>query len=540
MLGNESALARPDFLAPDGTPMHGVPAEFTLRRPLPQANPTGDQVFRITGPIVEPPTLDPALVRDLSSAFLVRLFARGLIVFDAELNPALELAERLVVSEDGLTYTFTIDPRALFHDGRNVTANDVVFSLTRTMNPATANGQAALLSGPTFLDSILGAGELLAGETDTLEGLRAIDQRTVEIRLSRPDAAFTLKLAASATSIIDPNDVARGGDWWRSPNGTGPFRIAEWQTGQRLVLNRSRTFIDGAPALERIEMPVGPNAYGAFNLYQSDRVDVVGISSFDVDRVTAPESSLAPELVQAELFSTEYIAFRTDVAPMDDPIVRKAVAMAFPRDKIANVMFGGHVTVAEGIVPDGMLGAEWPVDPIAYDPEGAKALFATSAYASETELPPIQIYSTGNGAVAALRDEVESKLGLQIDSVIVQSEEFFDGLALRQYPAYALYWGADYPDPATFLQSLFASGSSDNYTDYSNPAFDDLLDQAAQERDPALRAEIYLRAQQLLIDDAMVIPTYHDAGYLLVKPWVKGLEYTALGLLQLETIWIER
>jgi ABC-type oligopeptide transport system substrate-binding subunit len=408
------------------------------------------------------------------------------------------------------------------------------------MNPATANGQAALLSGPTFLDSILGAGELLAGETDTLEGLRAIDQRTVEIRLSRPDAAFTLKLAASATSIIDPNDVARGGDWWRSPNGTGPFRIAEWQTGQRLVLNRSRTFIDGAPALERIEMPVGPNAYGAFNLYQSDRVDVVGISSFDVDRVTAPESSLAPELVQAELFSTEYIAFRTDVAPMDDPIVRKAVAMAFPRDKIANVMFGGHVTVAEGIVPDGMLGAEWPVDPIAYDPEGAKALFATSAYASETELPPIQIYSTGNGAVAALRDEVESKLGLQIDSVIVQSEEFFDGLALRQYPAYALYWGADYPDPATFLQSLFASGSSDNYTDYSNPAFDDLLDQAAQERDPALRAEIYLRAQQLLIDDAMVIPTYHDAGYLLVKPWVKGLEYTALGLLQLETIWIER
>jgi len=142
--------------------------------------------------------------------------------------------------------------------------------------------------------------------------------------------------------------------------------------------------------------------------------------------------------------------------------------------------------------------------------------------------------------VAALRDEVETHLGLQIESVVVQSEEYFDGLALRQYPAYALYWGADYPDPATFLQSLFAGGSSDNYIDSSNPGFDTLLDEAAAELDPARRAETYQRAQQILIDDAVMIPTYHDVGYFLVKPWVKGLEYTALGLLQLETIWIER
>jgi len=370
--------------------------------------------------------------------------------------------------------------------------------------------------------------------------VRAIDQRTVEIRLQHPDAAFTMKLASAASTIVDAADVARGGEWWRNPNGAGPFRIAEWEPGKRLVLNRSRSFIDGAPALERIEMPLGPDAYGAFNLYQSDRVEVTGISSYDVDRVTAPESTLASELIKTELFSTEYIAFRTDVPPLDDPIVRKAIAMAFPRDKIADVMFGGHVEVAEGIVPDGMLGVDWPVQSIAYDPEGAKALFATSAYADEAELPPIQIYSTGNGAVAALRDEIEAHLPLTVDAIVVQSNEFFDGLALRQYPAYALYWGADYPDPATFLQSLFASGSSDNYIDYSNPEFDALLARANREQNPEQRAAVYQQAQQLLIDDAVVIPTYHDVGYFLVKPWVKGLQYTPLGLLQLETIWIER
>ncbi len=115
-----------------------------------------------------------------------------------------------------------------------------------------------------------------------------------------------------------------------------------------------------------------------------------------------------------------------------------------------------------------------------------------------------------------------------------------DGLALRQYPAYALYWGADFPDPATFLESLFATGSSDNYVDYSNPTFDDLLRSASKEQDSAARAAIYRQAQQLLIDDAVLIPTYHDVGYFLRKPYVHGFEYTSLGLLQLETIWLER
>jgi ABC-type oligopeptide transport system substrate-binding subunit len=538
-VGFDTALARPAFLQGDGTPVGGQPLVFNGRRPLPVSSPKGEQTFRITGPVVGPATVDPALVRDLSSAFLTRLLFRGLVVFDAELNPALELADSVEISADGITYTFTLDPKAVFTDGRQMTAQDVVFSLTRAVNPATAGGQAGLLSGPTFLNSIAGFSDIISGAADSLSGVIALDDRTVQITLAQPDAAFLMKLGSAATSIVDPQDVASSEDWWKLPNGTGPFKIDEWVEGDHMTLKRVDSFIDGKPALEKVEILLGPNAYSAFNLYQSDRVEVCSISSSDVDRVTAPESQMGDELITAKLFASEYMAFRTDIPPLDDLLVRRALMQAFPHDKIADVMLDGHVVSADGIVPDGMLGASWPVEYPAYDPEQALATFQQSPYAGAASLPDIQIYSTGNGCVAALRDTAGETLGLTIEAINVQSEEFFDGLALRQYPAYALYWGADFPDPATFLESLFATGSSDNYVDYSNPDFDALLREASQEQDPAARAAIYQKAQQLLIDDAVLIPTYHDVGYFLRKPYVHGFEYTSLGLLQLETIWLE-
>jgi len=531
---------RPPFLSAQGTPTSGEAIEFTNRRSLLTATPSGEQVFRISGPIVDPTSIDPALVRDLGSAFLTRLVFRGLIVFDGELNPCLELAQRLVVSADGLTYRFTIDPRAVFHNGQSISADDVAFSLTRSLDPATANGQSALLSGGTFLDSVLGASELLSGAADSLEGVRVIDQRTLEIELWRPDAAFMTKLASAATCVVDRGDVARGGEWWRKPNGSGPFRITEWRVEEFLSFERSPTFIDGAPPLERIEMPLGPGAGGAFNLYQQDLVDLVTIGADLIDQAESPLVGLADELVEREQYATEYLAFNIATPPMDDPIVRQAVAMAFPRERIAAVSFEGRAVEATGIVPPGMLGAEWPVASPKYDPDAARTLLATSRYASAGEIPPIQLYSTGNISANVFRETILEELGIDVTSFIVQGHEFFAGLAMRQYPNYALYWGADYPDPATFLLSLFGTGATDNYIDYANPEFDALLDVAMRELDPLQRAGIYAQAQQILIDDVVMIPTYHNVGYWLTKPWVKGVELTALGLLQLETIWIER
>jgi ABC-type oligopeptide transport system substrate-binding subunit len=134
---------------------------------------------------------------------------------------------------------------------------------------------------------------------------------------------------------------------------------------------------------------------------------------------------------------------------------------------------------------------------------------------------------------------VQRDLGLTVEIVNVDWPEFVLGLSRREYPAYELYWGADYPDPESLLLVLFGAGRADNYVDYRNGGFDDLLREAAAEPDVAKRADLYLRAQQILLDDQVVIPLYFDVAYTLAKPAVKGLQVTPLGILGLEPVWLE-
>jgi ABC-type oligopeptide transport system substrate-binding subunit len=127
---------------------------------------------------------------------------------------------------------------------------------------------------------------------------------------------------------------------------------------------------------------------------------------------------------------------------------------------------------------------------------------------------------------------------LQVDVITVEWQSYLAGLANREYPAYLLYWGADYPDPESMLLTLFGEGLADNYVDYANPAFDALLGDAAREQDIEQRRELYDQANQLLIDDAVVLPLYYDVAYTLVRPWVQDLAVTPLGILYLDSVWI--
>jgi len=496
--------------------------------------------LRLAGPADGPETLDPAFARDLSTFFIIRQIFRGLTRFDENLQPVPELAERIEVSSDGLEYTFYLRPDAKFHDGRTVTADDVTFSLRRALDPATAGGDVSLLGGPTFLSDIEGAEDLMAGRTDELRGVTAVDASTVRIRLSSPRSTFLMKLASAPASIVDRAEAERGGDWWRTPNGTGPFRVAEWTPNERLVLARFNDFFGGHPYLNQIVFRLGPSALQPFNLYEADEIDLTGISTGSIDRVLSPESGLSDEVTVTPLFNIDYLAFRTDEPPMDDPHIRRAVQLAFPRHKMAEATYNGYVKPANGVIPDGMLGVDWPADMLEYDLESARAEIAQSVYGAADKVPPIRIYSSGYAGAIAFRDVLQRDLGLQVEVIDVQWADYVNGLARREYPAYELYWGADYPDPESILLVLFGSGRPDNYIDYSNPAFDDVLAEAAEEQDPERRIELYRQAQQILLDDLVVIPLYFDVSYMLAKPWVKGLQITPMGVLGLESVWLER
>jgi len=375
---------------PAATPAAEGPTVIEAPPPARRVAGSGDQTLRLAGPVDPYPTLDPAQTRDLSTAFLVRQVFRGLVSLGADLQPVPELADRIEIDPAGLVYTFRLRPGLTFHDGRPITADDLVASFTRALDPATA-GASQPPTALGALGDIAGAAELAAGHAADLAGARAVDERTVELRLAAPRATFLAKLAGPTAAIVDPRDPGRGADWWRSPNGSGPFRLASWEPGGALVLERFAGYVPGAPALARVEFRLGTAAAQPFNLYQAGEIDLVSIPPWAMARAEGGDSDLAGQVQTVPQFSTGLIAFRADAAPMDDPHLRRAVQLAFPRRLLAEVAYEGRVLAADGLVPPGMLGRPWPVAEPAVDPEAARRELAASRCAAVGEIPPIRI-----------------------------------------------------------------------------------------------------------------------------------------------------
>jgi oligopeptide transport system substrate-binding protein len=505
-----------------------------------ESNPSGRQELRLAGTINDPVPLDPAVARDVNSAFMTRQVFRGLTRFDENLEPVPELAQRIEISADGLTYRIQLCEDARFADGSPITAHDVEFSLTRALSPQTAADAGAALAGPSYLGDIVGADEVIRGEASELAGLRVVDDRTVEIDLKAPRATFLMKLASAPAAIVDPDDVARGGEWWRDPNASGPYVVDVWEPENELQLYANEHYVGGVPDLKRVTFRLGPNAANPFNLYQADELDVAGVPIQAIDRVSDEASPLRQELDVSPVLSTTYIAFRTDVAPMDDPEIRRAVQLAFPRWKVAEILLGGRQETANGLIPPGTLDRDWPHTAPAQDLDAAREAIAESAYGSAENVPPITIYGASPFGSEALRDVLERELGLSVEVLDVHWPQFNQGLSKKSFPAYELTWVADFPDPETFLWNLFASSSPDNYSEYANPTFDALLDEAAATLDVDERAALYAEAESVLLSDNAVLPLSHDVRYTLMKPWVKGLDITPLGMLYLENAWLER
>jgi len=530
----------PLIASADATPVAGSVVVIEVKDRPRISNPTGRQELRLAGTIEDPVPLDPAVARDVNSAFMTRQVFRGLTRFDENLEPVPELAQQIEITPDGLTYRIQLRDDARFADGSPITAQDVAFSLTRALSPQTAADAGAALAGPSYLGDIVGADAVIQGEARDLAGLRVIDDRTIEIDLAAPRATFLMKLASAPAAIVDPDDVARGGEWWRDPNASGPYVVDVWNPEDELQLAANDQYVGGTPDLRRVTFRLGPSAANPFNLYQADEIDVASVPIQAIDRVSDEESPLQQELDVSPVLSTTYIAFRTDVAPTNDPEIRRAVQLAFPRWKVAEILLGGRQETANGLIPPGTLGRDWPHAAPAQDLEAARAAIANSSYGSAEKVPPITIYGASPFGSEALRDVLEGELGLTVEVLDVHWPQFNQGLSKKTFPAYELTWVADFPDPETFLWNLFASDSPDNYSEYANPAFDALLDQAAATFDVDERAALYAKAESVLLGDNAVLPLSHDVRYTLMKPWVKGLDITPLGILYLENVWLER
>jgi peptide/nickel transport system substrate-binding protein/oligopeptide transport system substrate-binding protein len=492
---------------------------------------TGNQSLTLAGSESGPETLDPALIRDAESSFFVRQIFRGLVRIDNNLLTQPDIAERIVVSADGRTYTFHLRDNATFHDGSPIDARAVVASFNRASDPALTGGDGYELPAAIYLTDIDGVAERLSGERDTITGISAIDDRTVQVTLVQPTANFLYKLTGSPAQVVDVTSTETA-EWWRKPNGSGPFVLDSWNSSEMRLIGFD-AFYDGAPLLDEVIVILGQAAFQPLNLYESGRIDVTETPLYAIDRVLSESDPLHTDLTIVPQLSTSFILLNPNSPPFSDPIVREAIVLAFESSKIARISLDGKVTVAEGIVPPGILDRTWPADIPHHDLEAARNLIAA---AGELDRPPAFF---GSGAAISLATVLERDLGIETDAIEIDWPEFSRRLGERSLPAFALTWVADFPDPANFLTSLFLTGSPDNYIGYSNPDVDRLLRQAEIELDSANRQRMYLDAQQLIVDDHVLIPLYHDVSYTLIQPWVRDLTVTPIGVLSLEDVWID-
>lgn len=486
----------------------------------------------LAGSLEGPLTLDPALVRDVESAFIVRQLFRGIVSFAPDLQLVPDLAERIVLSPDGTTFTVHLRRDATFHDGSPITAADVKFSLERACDPALNAGDGRGLPAWGALRDLVGAEERLLGQRSDIPGIVVLDRYTLELRLTEPRATFLQRLALPVASVVQPANVARGPDWWRHPVGSGPFRLLQWDA-ETIVLGPHPGYRPAPPYLREIRIRIGTGALGPLNQYERGQLDIAPVPFWAVDRLRAPESPYRDQLVVQPLYGVTYVLFNPVVPPLDDPTVRRALIQAFPRWKVASVTFGEKVRLADGLIPPGMGGQDWPGDLLPYDPEKARQ----SLGGRQVHL---EIASSGGGLAIVLARVWSEELGITAEVVQLDWPNYLTDLDARRLPVFVFSWVADYPDPEAVLDALFAADSPHRPIAYENPELQHWLERARRTLDPAARNRALAEAQRIVLEDAVVMPLLFDVEYFVIAPYVRDLPVTPLGILGLERVWIDR
>lgn len=475
----------------------------------------------------DPITLDPACASDADSAtYIVEIFS-GLVTYDPDLKLIGDIADHWEVSTDGLKYTFHLRTNVLFHDGsRRVTADDFKYSMERAVNPDTQSD-----TGDVYLGDLAGVDQYITGDATEVTGIKAVDPNTLELTLKAPDAVFLEKLTYPTAFVVDKKQVKTSGcfdsGWTLKANGTGPFKLAEWSLGERIVLEPSENFyLTPKPSLSKVTYLIAGGS--SYTMYQNDELDVTGIGSINIDSVLDPSNPLNKDYHTSDNLDVFYIGFNVKKPPLDDPDVRKALAMAIDKDFLANDLQKGLVAPAKGIIPPTMPGFNEDLNGIAFNKAEARALLDRTG--KRDELSSLKLLTTGQGAapnnvIDAIIEMWNQNLGVKIE---VQQEDF--GLFLTdlrdgKQELYSLGWIADYPDPQNFLEINFRSNSGNNQSRYSNRQVDALFDQADAEQDSQHRLELYQEAEQIIVNDEPWIPLYHEKASYLVKPNIQGFEF---------------
>ena len=433
-------------------------------------------------------------------------------------------AESWTVSEDGTTYTFTLRDGWTWSDGTPVTADDYVFSFQRIVDPATAAPMAYRLY------VIEGAQAINQGEVADLStlGVRAVDERTVEIELIAP-ASWFLSSLGSIGHAVPRWAIEAHGDQWTLPENivvNGPFKLTQLEPESLAVLEKNPTYFAADEVqIDVVNLYVVPQESTAMALYENGEIDTVDVPATDLERVRN-DPVLSAEYYNGPRFVLYYYNFNATQAPFDDVRARRAFAMALDKQAIVDFITRGGEVAAPTLTPPGSVGY---VDPAAgvgipFDPEGARALLAEAGFAGGAGLPTITLAfnaSETNSRIAqAVQQMWQTELGATVELQPVEGSAYSQVAAEGAFSVWRMGWGMDYPDANNIHAELFTSNVG-NTAIAHNAEYDRLIEEAATESDPARREEMYTEAERILVEEeAGTMPIYWYAENLLVKPYL--------------------
>ena len=461
---------------------------------------------------------------DVTSSVIGGEVFGGLVTLSLDYQPVLDLAETCSISEDGLVYTFVLREDARFHDGKPVTAHDVKWSIERAAHPDTLSHTAE-----TYLGDIVGVVDKLEGNADEISGVRVVDDRTVEFTIDAPKSYFLAKLTYPTAYVVDQEQVNDDGTWLDQPNGTGPFKLATYEIGELIVLERNDNYHLGPPHIESVQMILSGGS--AMIMYENDEIHLTGVGLDDLPRLLDPSDPLHPQLHRSpQDFDVFYIGLNVEEPPFDDAKVRQALNYAIDLQSIAENVLDGRVSPATGVIPPGFPSYTENLRSYHFNPDLARELMQESTYAdalASGDFPRITLTISGSFGAAiptyleVILEQWRQELGIEVEIQQTEWATFLQDVNDKKYQMFSLGWIADYPDPQNFLDVLLHSESQSNHTNYGNPEVDRLLEEARTERDRARRFELYNQVEQMILDDAPWVWTWFSGeGYALIKPEV--------------------
>lgn len=482
------------------------------------------------------PVLDPV---SSAHAFVLEQLYDGLVRFDSNYNIIPAIAEYWKISDDGRRAVFFLRKGVKFHNGRELNADDVKFSLERVIRN-TSSGRLY----PYFAGKVVGAEEFVSGETAEISGLRVVDPYTFEIQWTKPYVSSLYLLAMSYCKIL-PKDlvISEGRGFFQKPVGTGPFRFSSWLRSPRLDILGVR--------LERNQFYFGKKAYidgiDYSPNFSDNQVDEGLVHILPVNSGRQLEGSF--NILTNNSLRTLYLAFSCDIPPLDRPAVRRAIALGINKNRLAEVLSspGSELDVMDDFIPP-ILPGFYPRDiPAPYAPEWARLFLARIMQERGQDRLPLDLVIVGprTDFGAAFAKELQNELRpLGVDLTVRNIKKADEAGRLTGPYLMLVDFTLDFPDPEDVVQPLFNSKSAVNLSRcrYADGRVDSLLAHAEVEPSWDKRLRIFREIEAILGRDLPAVPLFSEKIRLAVLPKVHGLKATAMGATMLDTreVWIAR